>query len=63
VVVEHEAGSLDRAEGQAQKTSGGLQAWITAKRPERRALTVAHAVAANEYAYSAMKLTLLPPGA
>ena len=36
---------------------------MTAKRPGRLALSVPHAVARNEYAYSAMKLTLLPPGA
>ena len=46
-----------------QKMSGGLQAWITAKRPDRLALSASQAVARNEYAYSAMKLSLLPPGA
>ena len=46
-----------------QKMSGGLQAWITAKRPARLALSASQAVARNEYAYSAMKLNLLPPGA
>ena len=46
-----------------QKMSGGLQAWITAKRPDRLALSVSQAVARKEYTYSAMKLTLLPPGA
>ena len=43
--------------------SGGLQAWITANRPFRRALSVSRAVARNEYTYSAMKPSLLPPGA
>ena len=43
--------------------SGGLQAWITAKRPDRRALSVSRAVARNEYTYSATKPSLLPPGA
>ena len=46
-----------------QKMSGGLQAWITAKRPDRLARSVIQAVARNEYAYSATKLSLLPPGA
>ncbi len=46
-----------------QKMSGGLQAWMTANRPDRRALSVSQAVARNEYTYSAMKLSLLPPGA
>ena len=46
-----------------QKMSGGLHACMTAKRPLRRAFSVCHAVARNEYAYSATKLSLLPPGA
>ncbi len=46
-----------------QKMSGGLHACMTANRPRRRAFSVSHAVARNEYAYSVMKLTLLPPGA
>ena len=54
---------MRKARASGQKISGGLQAWITAKRPERLALIAPHAVARNEYAYSAMKLTLLPPGA
>ena len=46
-----------------QKMSGGLHAWNTANLPLRRALAVSQAVARNEYTYSAMKLSLLPPGA
>ena len=38
--------------------SGGLQACITAKRPARLALSVLHAVARNEYAYSATEAEL-----
>ena len=34
-----------------------------ANRPDRRALSVSRAVAANEYPYSMMKPSLLPPGA
>ena len=64
-MVEDEPGALETRKASAigQKMSGGLQAWITAKRPERLALSVSQAVARNEYAYSAMKLSLLPPGA
>ena len=65
MVVEDEPGpSMTRnAEAIGQKMSGGLQAWITANRPDRRALSVSRAVARNEYAYSMMKPSLLPPGA
>ena len=55
-----------KAIASGQKMSGGLQAWITANRPRRVRRVragVFHAVAANEYAYSATKLSLLPPGA
>ena len=48
--------------------SGGLHAWMTAKRPRTtppraRARRACQVVAANEYAYSVAKLNLLPPGA
>ena len=51
-----------------QKMSGGLHAWMAAKRPRSspprpRATSAFHDVAPKEYAYSAMKLSLLPPGA
>jgi hypothetical protein len=51
-----------------QKMSGGLHAWMTENRPRRRpprerARYAFHAVAVNEYAYSATKPSLLPPGA
>ena len=65
VMVEHEAGAIERAEGQGQRPEdvgrvAGLDHREAAGPP---ALSVSHAVARNEYAYSAMKLTLLPPGA
>ncbi len=43
--------------------SGGLQACTMANGPDRRAFSVSHRVAANEYTYSVMKPILLPPGA
>ena len=66
VVVEHELGAVQQREGparSARRCPAGCRPGSPRTGPMRRALSVSQAVARNEYAYSATKLSLLPPGA
>ena len=64
-MVEHEACSLEHPEGEGQgpEDVGRITGLDHGETAGTLALAAPHAVARNEYAYSAMKLALLPPGA
>ena len=65
-MVEDELGPLDGTEGKRDRPEDVRRvARLDHREPAamRRALSASQAVARNEYAYSATKLSLLPPGA